>query len=276
MARRRGNSVSISLFAFQDIITSVCGILLFITLLLAVELSQRQDGRPDLPIERVSEDLVRAVDEAKIERDRLVRTTQQQAATLTLAADRSLDEVEREVRSLSGTIGGRERDLEELRQRREHTERRQIESESREPQRSDLDLRRHALEARVKILEQELQEAREQDRVVLDITGVPGGSGWVVDLGTDQIQVAPIETAAPPRTFRPGLAVIGTSAEQQLLTWLDAEAPGQYVLLLVRPGAQDRFDTLESHCKSTGRPYGFDLIGSRQTVFDPQRGVYRP
>ncbi len=116
---------------------------------------------------------------------------------------------------------------------------------------------------------------------MLDVSGVPGGVGWVVDPGHDAIQVAPIDRAAPPRhapprTCRPGLAFVGNSAEDQLVAWLDAEASGPYVLLLIGPGGHDRFDAIRDEFKTKGRPFGFDLIGAGQTVFDPARGVFRP
>ncbi len=276
MRRSRSNGPTISLFAFQDIITSVCGILLFVTLLLAVELSQRTEGRPDLPIEQVSDDLQAAVAEARAERDQLAGSTRRDAAALGLAAGRSLAEVEQEVRTLTGAIVGRERDVAELRDREQDAGRRQSEAEARAPQREDLERRRADLETRIAEDERMLNEMKQQDRVVLDVSGVPGGVGWVVDLGPDSIQVAPIDRAAPPRTFRPRLAITGNSAEDQLVAWLDAEASGQYVLLLIRPGGHDRFDAIRDEFKTKGRPFGFDLIGARQTVFDPARGVFRP
>jgi hypothetical protein len=54
MGRRKGNSVPFSLFAFQDIITSVTGIILLITMMMALELVQNMQRAASAPQEQKS------------------------------------------------------------------------------------------------------------------------------------------------------------------------------------------------------------------------------
>ena len=54
MSRRKVNSVPFSLFAFQDIITSVTGIILLITMMMAVELVQNMQRAASAPQEQKS------------------------------------------------------------------------------------------------------------------------------------------------------------------------------------------------------------------------------
>ena len=65
---RRGQAVTISLFSFQDIITSVSGILIFITLMLVLELIQNVEGDP---ANRIARDLDNASIQAQRELDSL-------------------------------------------------------------------------------------------------------------------------------------------------------------------------------------------------------------
>ena len=61
--RRRGSSLRLSFFAFQDIITAVCGIVLVIVLLLALELNP---DSPSLSTPGATSDAV-VVDPAQLE-----------------------------------------------------------------------------------------------------------------------------------------------------------------------------------------------------------------
>ena len=64
MSRRRRRSAPFSLFAFQDIITSVTGIMLVITMLLALELLERTDVAPPQATAAISKDLERSNESA--------------------------------------------------------------------------------------------------------------------------------------------------------------------------------------------------------------------
>jgi hypothetical protein len=62
--RRKSDEAPLSLFSLQDIITSLCGILILLVLLLALHVSANQDKAKDLQSEKESE-FDRALDEEK-------------------------------------------------------------------------------------------------------------------------------------------------------------------------------------------------------------------
>lgn len=57
MSRRGQNGVAFSLFAFQDIITSVTGIMILVTLILALELLQQMEASPSQRTKEVVQDI---------------------------------------------------------------------------------------------------------------------------------------------------------------------------------------------------------------------------
>ena len=65
MVRRRKKQVTFSLFAFQDIITSVTGIMILATLMLAVEFIQRIDGAPPRQTEKIAARLRQSLEESQ-------------------------------------------------------------------------------------------------------------------------------------------------------------------------------------------------------------------
>lgn len=57
MSQRGRAGAAFSLFSFQDIITSVTGIMILVTLILALELIQRKEASPTEKTEEIIEDL---------------------------------------------------------------------------------------------------------------------------------------------------------------------------------------------------------------------------
>jgi len=64
MGRKKGGS-PFSLFSFQDIITCVSGIIILITLILAVELTQRKQAKPAVETAQLAEDIRRAIEDTR-------------------------------------------------------------------------------------------------------------------------------------------------------------------------------------------------------------------
>lgn len=61
MARRGSAAPPISLFSFQDIITSVAGIIIFLTLMMAVELVQHANDSPPVQTSKLNTELSETV-----------------------------------------------------------------------------------------------------------------------------------------------------------------------------------------------------------------------
>src|SRR5262245_5426312 len=91
MSRRGRGGTPISLFSFQDIITSVTGIMILVTLILALDVIRRRQGAPDTQTAALTLELQQAASQA------------QQVQTTLAATRRQIDELRQQ---LAGTEEG--------------------------------------------------------------------------------------------------------------------------------------------------------------------------
>ena len=86
MSRRGGGGNPISLFSFQDIITSVTGIMILVTLMMTLELVQRSANSPALKTQEIVEEVKPATQDVRRRIDDLKRRLEQQSALVSVAA----------------------------------------------------------------------------------------------------------------------------------------------------------------------------------------------
>ena len=275
MSRRGRSGPTISLFSFQDIITSVTAIVTVITLLLALDLVQRkQSDAGDSSGALVVELAARL---AQIE-DEL---TELRAATA------STDELVREVAATSpaelrNEIAQRESAIAELELERARLERQRTGWKAREKaERAEgfelepVREQQARVEREAAELEQQRKEERAENRTVFSLPHGFQKEGWLVVIGAKQIDVAPLGRPARPVAFvGKGLPLFGTSAAGAFEKWIDDQGlRSAYFLLLVRPEAARTFDEVEELLTKKSVSHGFDLIGADQSILHPERGA---
>ena len=275
MSRRGRSGPTISLFSFQDIITSVTAIVTVITLLLALDLVQRKQSK--------ASDSSSAM--AVILTERLERA-EEELARLQNVAD-TTDAVVREVASISpgdlrSEIAQRESTIEELKRERAQLQQQNLVWKAHEKakltEQFDLvPLKDEQTRTSVAATELERQQAEEaaENRTIYSLPRGTKQEGWLAVVDADQIDVAPIGRAAPPTTFVPtGLALIGSSAADNFGKWMDEKNLDRaYFLVLIRPGGAATFDDVEEKLKSRRISHGFDLIDADQAILHPERGA---
>ena len=265
MGRRKGNSVPFSLFAFQDIITSVTGIILLITMMMAVELVQNMQRAASAPQEQKSsavEGTLRgAIEENTQEITRLERSLEE---TTTIRFD--ADALRRRLANLSEATA----ELEKQATRIEVTQR-EIDQRKTELAEKAKELSPEAIEALAeeqRKIAQQIEAMRQSNRIIFNRPEGAAKSPWLVELSGDRILAAEMGASRPPQSF-PDAA--------EFLTWAGRQNAGAlYFVILIKPESIETFDLLQKELQDRQFEVGFDLLTADQTAIDPTTGADKP
>lgn len=275
MSRRGRSGPTISLFSFQDIITSVTAVVTVITLLLALDLVKRKQLHSGESSASLGFDLEKRLEIAEVE-----------LAELKSAAS-SVDELVREIASMSpeemrSDIAQRERRIEDLQRQKRRLENQaetlRSELNKERAQQFDLEPKRNEanqIEESISDLERQLAQERTENRVVFSLPRGAEKSGWIAEINQSKIGVAPIGRPARPTFFGPtGLPLLGASAADNFEKWIDEQRlSSEYFLLLIRPDGKTDFDNVQRLLERRGISHGFDLLGPDEMVLHPERGA---
>ncbi len=255
---RRGGGPAISLFSFQDIITSVMGILLFVALLLALQLVQAAARVQEIATEAgPTDDEIRSLEQKKAELEQELQRMMQASQDYGEISPEATAALRRHVEELAERL----REIEERtekefsrgnREMREGADEiaamtRQIEQLDRELARVDAQLRRVGM----------------MKELTFTISGFEDSNRYVLDLGQNAWTVT--------RLSRTGESAVlerwtGGVAERmsQAFGWCDRRRAGDYVFLLVRPSAREEAWNILDRLRSRGIPRGFEPLGEDQ------------
>lgn len=278
MARRRHGGNPVSLFSFQDIITSVTGIMILITLILGLEVIQRRAGAPDVRTEQLTDELTKAAAEAgRVEQtleaarrqidDLRARLSKDESDLLDVARfnpeqlERQLRDMESLNRLLTNEVSASE---DQLRQARTSLASLENEDRRRDADRQSLaDVTRAAQEKLA-----ELEQLRKNNRVIFNPGGRISKTPWLVEWTAQGAIVARAGKREPPQSFADAKA---------LQTFLLKRSPStEYFVLLVKPDFIDPFQATRDALEKSGFEVGFDLLAADQTAIDPQLGATAP
>lgn len=281
MSRRRGSGYAISLFAFQDIITSVSGVLIMIVLLLALELTSRT------PSTSARESLEATAAAVRAERRRL----EAEANELDAAVRESEDLIRRATAAPASLVDGRLREaasaiaalraeLGTLESAAETVERAEKEvGRSREKAGARERLLR-SLETRLENLRGELEKLQSGQSIAYSVpSGINPAKGWICDVSGETLSLHAI---APPAR-RHTIKLVATTDEARgpeaidaLSAWIGGAGAGpEYILFLIRPSGVWFDDALQERKDSLATQVGIELIGEEQEILGPA-GAKRP
>jgi len=265
MRRRRAEGPVISLFAFQDIITSVTGILLLVTLMLALELIEH-DGRSAASVADDAADRLRQLTAAlSAERDALRARAAAPVSTSALTEA----ELGRRVAYAKEEVDAAAKKNQTLTQKRDDANRKREASEA-----ALFDLRDALAEA--ERLDAETEELRKEAKKPKGLVGrVPPQGGWLIDVSGTRITAAPLKIKATPPSFpvasgdpdpeRPD------ETTRRFARWSsEPDVAGSYLLLVVRPSGIHRFQHIEGLFSTKGRAFGFEPVGEDEAVTPPE------
>jgi len=271
MTRRRRARAPFSLFSFQDIITCVTGIIILITLVLALELTQRKLSAPTVTTSLLASQIEKVIEEAQAEVARLDSKVGQQTSEAETLAGLAAATVRRDLFDANEQIKSLTAELEEL-SRHESTavradEKIQAERFNRKPDEQHL----ADLEAETEELDAELQAVLKENRVYFNPRTADGKRVWLVQIADARILIAPAGVKSRPTVFAQMSSRRRRSAFSE---WLDKRSPASdFVFVLVRSEGIEEFDELKKLITGQGFGIGFDLLGAEQSAVDPKTGA---
>lgn len=257
--RKRSGGPTFSLFAFQDIITCVMGIMLLLTLMLAVELSATEVSRSEV----AAEDALQTLETESAQLLTAIAALEQQLAAQseTLQSGgllnpellkRSHGEAVREATSsqeeatrLEKLAQTSQQSLQEVRERFTGLKATQDEIQS--------------LESQLAARRRELAELSNGNKLVYNKHSSSAKFCWIIELNSPtQIRAALMGTESESTHLQDVAAT---------LAWISG-LPQQdsSVMLLVKPDSSPCLDELSEELRKRGIPYGFDLLPQATTV----------
>lgn len=266
MRGRKRSANVVSFFAFQDIITAVTGVLVLVTLILALSVTL---STPTVVAN--SQEPIEAVESDEIERLREEIKQQLQRFEQLLELDRIalLNDPEQLRRQIDQARADLQRAQDDLAQARQSLENRRSELEIEQGELAAMAERlgMQDLEARAAELQDQLRQLEASNRVVFNFRDLRGKSAWLIDLAQDRIQVAQVAVAEPPRVF-------DAREIDQVIAWMETlDARNTHLVLFVRPGTLAAYERLSEAARLLGVSMGFEVLDETTQLIDPQRGA---
>lgn len=273
--RRRRAGAAISLFAFQDIITSVSAIVIVMVLLMTLELVERPEGESASQAQAAALREAIAQAEAEIDShagnaastDDLIRNVAQWSAAemrqligeqklrnqITAAA---LDDLQHQGQKLAAAERAVEADvfdgkaiLEELAQARSRNAR----------------------------LEGQVADEAQDERPIYSMPRGSSSEGWLVVCEADRVVAARVGRSERPTVFtaRQVAGLVLKNPAERFAEWAGQleTSPNLYFLVLVRPGGIGLFDEIQVSFDTRNIRYGYDAVDTHLPLLHPERGA---
>lgn len=241
--RRRRREQAVNLFAFQDIITGVAGVMLFVLLLLVVQLSLRlankavaSQSQTETPTQQLTRNQPSAepVDDPReelatlqSERERLRRDNQE----LLQAAQRDLDQA----------IQNAQRELAELVEQAEQTKsqaealEQQIASQEMDEQRSEILRRRSQAREQLEAFQRERQMHQSGKLVAFKTTANSSRAMWVIDLHDSHADLFDVHDPTQVTTVSYDREDMPMATVHQIADALRSKTNTRSIILVLRP-----------------------------------------
>ncbi|MDV6031140.1 MAG: hypothetical protein F9B45_13755 [Phycisphaera sp. RhM] len=266
--RRRRREQTVNLFAFQDIITGVAGVMLFILLLLVVQLSLRLATQAAELQEKLADDSSKTTatpppDEAMEDPFQDLEQLEQQLKQLRRDNQELLDAT---ARDLDGDIQAAQSELAELVRQADETKtlaeklQQQVASQQMSQQRKEILELRERLREKLESLKQEQVLHRGGKLVAFKTTASPSRPMWVVDLRDtyaelfDVLQPADVTTVSYDREQLPMQTVA------QVSDVLAEKTQTRSIILVLRPSVAGAGAVLISDFRQAGFNLALELL----------------
>lgn len=255
-----------SLFAFQDIVTSITGIILLIAMAMAIQVAQAPAR------EKAGMD----AEEYGTLTERLASLRQQiEAKQAEVSANNAVMEQ-------TATIGpsGSETDLEKLRAESDRldaqvaAQREQLAlDQSRESKaRAELDSIKTAMgsdemDRKVAETKSQIAQLRQSNRILFNRPPASRGRLMIAELFRDRILIATAGVSERPTVHT------GPSYAAKAIKQVDRSPRGTAWMLFAHPGSTEALKEIRAKLSSVGQSTGFDLLPDGVSVLDPETGA---
>lgn len=267
--RRRGREQTVNLFAFQDIITGVAGVMLFILLLLVVQLSLRlatqaaelQQQRQEQAAESAStvapplepiEDPYADLERLDAELDQLRRQNQE----LLNASARNLDA---EIQNAQDELAEIVRQAEAAKRKAESLQQ-QIASQQMSEERKEILRRRDQLREQVEALKQERVRHQSGKLVAFKTTSNASREMWVVDLRDTGAELFDVRNPSETTKVTFDSLELPALAVRQIQSALGEITKTRSIILVLRPSVGGAGAIFLSEFRDAGFNIALELL----------------
>lgn len=262
--RRRGNPFT--LFSFQDIITSVMGIMLLSALLLALELVTRTAAKaPPVDPNRLRSTVAARSATAAVDVDELKKNLAELQRNARVAAQTVVADSPNVDRRAEEELSRLEAELAELEKALRYVQKSETDRRARSFDRRDDRSRAGQLAAALDEIQSQIAELQAKGRYFYRPMPGVGKQSWLVEFAADRILVGRLESEIKPK----GCAVDRRFADvKSFLNFFETlSSQSDFLMMLVRPDGVENFSESLDHVERRKFEYGFDLLGDDVTVF---------
>jgi len=254
---RRGSGPTISLFSFQDIITSVMGILIFVALMLALRLVHAT-GRIVEALEQSGPraEEIRQLEEKKAELIEEHCRLKEKMQALEVSPD-EVAALRRQVQELENRLAELEKQTENLFGGFNEKMRAAVDEIA------SLKQRNEQLEQQLASVDAQLQRLGKMKDLTFNVSGFEGFNRYVLDLHKDGWRLSQLSATGEARTIAVWQGPLA-ARESQALHWCKQRGSADYVFILVRPSAIDSSRKILEQLRSRNIARGFEPLGEDQ------------
>lgn len=265
--KRRRTENPFSLFAFQDIITAVTGILIMITLILALNISGQpaqtaEQGEPSNPISNADLESIRK------QLEQLEKKVKNQDSALQMVSGKSDQQLKDEIKQFEQSQASIRTRIEAQRKLTETAKEllHKLNTENDGQLASQLDEKLKKIEAMLK----QLESLQDGSRLVYQVKSSSSKTAWFVDVTDGDLLAAKAGIKQTPVKFS------GNSLEERIQAFRNwaqnLKSSERYVILLVRPKGIASYKAIRG-LNIPRIEFGVDLISNDVIVIDPVDGA---
>ena len=260
MSRRGRKSSPFSLFAFQDIITSVTGIMILVTLILGLELLHRKDS-PPRRTSHISIELQSAVAQSEHLRA-LLRKSQVEIEGV---AGFDVGNVRQQLRELTKVTVQLTDELSQSESERSEALRLLQEAEQVKAARASDPQNIQQLLGAAKGKIESLRKLKARNQVIYNRPAGESKTPWLVEISGQSLLVAQIGKRARPQMF---------AQIDAFKNWVrKRNKSAEYFVLIVKPSGAESFHDVQQHLRRLKFEIGFDLLTENETAISPETGA---
>lgn len=262
MGRRRQEN-ALSLFAFQDIITGVAGVMLFILLLLVVQLAipaaqkiqAKDSNRPlypvavDADVQRL-ENMRRQLASLRNETDDLIELQ-------SISPDAMLDELQK---SLDATMGGQQTAEQEVGQLMD-----QLRSAEATSTAERINREIESMQTDLSTVEAELDRLASGSFIAFR-TSDSNADVWLVDVRARSAELMSLKDPTQTRRIQFAETIKPNPLARRLAEELKRNGGSQSIVMLIRPSASGRASELIQSMRSLGYKIALELLDSQTQI----------
>lgn len=264
MRSRRSNNISISLFSFQDIITSVTGIMILLTIIMLLDLITRSNASPRAQTEQVlpqiNEELSKTNEIIKDLEEKLSR----QSSSTSTNAFLSEETLNKKIADLEEKLNHSQKKIEKLQQEKKNIKK-SFDRINTEKNNQDKTVVVEKLKNELKEKKKELEDLSKSKRIIYNSPEGISKTTWLFEVSGSNILVAKIGETSKPHNF---------NGAEPLKRWISTRSPSNdYFMILFKPDSVSFHDSLLNFLESNNFDFGYDLLDSSRTAIDPDKGA---